>query len=114
VATQTSISGDIESPQTSTWEPVLRLIQNAFFKAILPDSKKKFRPVAPLANGNQKQKIDQSLSRSFQDLAKSLSVDDDPAPFADDNLLAVKIIEVLGDLLARGSHNPGKTFVTDI
>ena len=36
VATQTSISGDIESPQTSTWETVLRLVQNAFFKAILP------------------------------------------------------------------------------
>jgi Domain of Unknown Function (DUF748) len=36
VATQTSISGDIESPQTSTGETVLRLIQNAFFKAILP------------------------------------------------------------------------------
>ena len=36
VATQTSISGDIEAPETSTWETVLRLIQNAFFKAILP------------------------------------------------------------------------------
>lgn len=36
VATQTSISGDIESPETSTWETVLRLIQNAFFRAILP------------------------------------------------------------------------------
>jgi hypothetical protein len=36
VATQTSISGDLESPQTSTWETILRLVQNAFFKAILP------------------------------------------------------------------------------
>jgi hypothetical protein len=36
VATQTTVSGDIESPQTSTWETVVRLIQNAFFKAILP------------------------------------------------------------------------------
>ncbi len=36
VATQTTVSGDIESPQTSTWETVGRLIQNAFFKAILP------------------------------------------------------------------------------
>jgi hypothetical protein len=35
-ATQTSISGDIESPQMSTWETILRLVQNAFFKAILP------------------------------------------------------------------------------
>ncbi len=40
VATQTSISGDIESPQTSTWETVLRIIQNAFFKAILPGFEK--------------------------------------------------------------------------
>ena len=40
VATQTSISRDIESPQTSTWEAVLRIIQNAFFKAILPGFEK--------------------------------------------------------------------------
>jgi Domain of Unknown Function (DUF748) len=40
VATETSISGDIEAPQTSTWETVLRLIQNAFFKAILPGFEK--------------------------------------------------------------------------
>ena len=40
VATQTSISGDIEQPQTSTWETVVRLIQNAFFKAILPGFEK--------------------------------------------------------------------------
>jgi hypothetical protein len=36
VATQTTVSGDIESPETSTWETMLRLVQNAFFKAILP------------------------------------------------------------------------------
>jgi hypothetical protein len=36
VATQTPISGKIESPETSTSETLLRLIQNAFFKAILP------------------------------------------------------------------------------
>jgi Domain of Unknown Function (DUF748) len=36
VATQTTISGDIESPQVSTWETLLRLVQNAFFRAILP------------------------------------------------------------------------------
>jgi Domain of Unknown Function (DUF748) len=40
VATQTTISGDIEKPQTSTLETVLRLIQNAFFKAILPGFEK--------------------------------------------------------------------------
>jgi len=36
VATKTPISGDVESPQTSTWETVANLVQNAFFKAILP------------------------------------------------------------------------------
>jgi Domain of Unknown Function (DUF748) len=36
VATQTTVSGDIEAPQASTWETVVRLVQNAFFKAILP------------------------------------------------------------------------------
>ena len=36
VATKTSVSGDIESPQTNTWEIVGRLIENAFFRAILP------------------------------------------------------------------------------
>jgi hypothetical protein len=40
VATQVSVSGDIESPQTSTWETVVRLIQNAFFQAILPGFEK--------------------------------------------------------------------------
>jgi hypothetical protein len=36
VATEIPISGDIESPQTSTWDTLLGIIQNAFFKAILP------------------------------------------------------------------------------
>jgi hypothetical protein len=40
VATQTSVSGDVESPQTSTWEIVIRLVQNAFFRAILPGFEK--------------------------------------------------------------------------
>src|ERR1051325_2185191 len=36
VATKVPISGDVESPQTGTWETILGLFQNAFFKAILP------------------------------------------------------------------------------
>ena len=52
VATQTSISGDIESPQTSTWETVLRLVQNAFFKAILPG----FDREVSQSNATQKRK----------------------------------------------------------
>lgn len=36
VATKTSLSGRIEDPQTSTLDIVVRLVQNAFFNAILP------------------------------------------------------------------------------
>jgi hypothetical protein len=36
VATKVPITGDIESPQTSTWQMVVKLVENAFFKAILP------------------------------------------------------------------------------
>jgi hypothetical protein len=36
VATKSSVSGPIENPNTSTWQILVRLVQNAFFKAILP------------------------------------------------------------------------------
>jgi hypothetical protein len=36
VSTKTDLSGTLDDPQTSTWQIVLGLIQNAFFKAILP------------------------------------------------------------------------------
>ncbi len=36
VATRAEISGRLDSPQVSPWEVARRLIQNAFFKAILP------------------------------------------------------------------------------
>ncbi|MGH7268417.1 MAG: DUF748 domain-containing protein [Candidatus Rokuibacteriota bacterium] len=36
VATQADLSGRVADPQTSTWQILVRLIQNAFFKAILP------------------------------------------------------------------------------
>ena len=36
VATKTDISGRIDDPDTSTWQTVINLIRNAFFKAILP------------------------------------------------------------------------------
>lgn len=36
VATKTTASGRIDSPQTSTAETIVRLIQNAFFQGILP------------------------------------------------------------------------------
>jgi hypothetical protein len=40
VATRVPVSGDVEGPQTSTWETIVRVIQNAFFKAILPGFEK--------------------------------------------------------------------------
>jgi hypothetical protein len=36
VATQIPIAGQLSNPQTSTWETIIGLVQNAFFKAILP------------------------------------------------------------------------------
>jgi hypothetical protein len=40
VATRVPIAGDVEGPDTGTWETLVRLIQNAFFKAILPGFEK--------------------------------------------------------------------------
>uniref|UniRef100_C6E8S2 DUF748 domain-containing protein n=1 Tax=Geobacter sp. (strain M21) TaxID=443144 RepID=C6E8S2_GEOSM len=36
VATKADISGPLKSPQTSTWQILVQLVRNAFFKAILP------------------------------------------------------------------------------
>ncbi len=36
VATKAEVAGPVQDPEASTWEVVLRLVQNAFFKAILP------------------------------------------------------------------------------
>ncbi|HEV8675035.1 MAG TPA: DUF748 domain-containing protein [Methylomirabilota bacterium] len=36
VATKAEVSGSLDDPKTSTWQVIVRLIQNAFFKAILP------------------------------------------------------------------------------
>jgi hypothetical protein len=36
VATKADIAGPLDNPQASTWQVVVTLIQNAFFKAILP------------------------------------------------------------------------------
>src|SRR5262249_40881910 len=40
VATETSVRGHVGNVHTSTWEVVLNLIQNAFFKSILPGLKR--------------------------------------------------------------------------
>jgi hypothetical protein len=36
VATKVPVSGSVDNPKTSTWQTVINMIQNAFFKAILP------------------------------------------------------------------------------
>jgi hypothetical protein len=43
VATQTEISGPLESPTTSTWQTLINLIRNAFFKAVLPGFEKEVK-----------------------------------------------------------------------
>ena len=40
VATRARISGPLEKPETSTWQIIVELIKNAFFKAILPSFEK--------------------------------------------------------------------------
>ena len=40
VATRADISGQAGNPETSTWQIVGQLIENAFFKAILPSFEK--------------------------------------------------------------------------
>lgn len=40
VATKADLSGSVKNPKTSTWDVLAKLIQNAFFKAILPGFEK--------------------------------------------------------------------------
>ena len=40
VATKADISGPIGSPKTSTWQIIINLVKNAFFKSILPGFEK--------------------------------------------------------------------------
>ncbi len=44
VATLTDVSGPLENPHTSTWQTVVNLTTNAFFKAFLPGFEKEVRP----------------------------------------------------------------------
>ncbi|MBJ6728016.1 DUF748 domain-containing protein [Geomesophilobacter sediminis] len=45
VATKADISGPLKSPQTSTWQIIVELVRNAFFKAILPTFEHEARAV---------------------------------------------------------------------
>lgn len=44
VATKTDLSGTLENPRTTTWQTVVNLVKNAFFKAVLPGFEKAIGP----------------------------------------------------------------------
>jgi hypothetical protein len=46
VATRAEISGRLDNPQVSVVDVILRLVQNAFFKAIVPGLEPETRPVS--------------------------------------------------------------------
>ena len=43
VATEVDISGPVENPSGSTLQAIVKLIQNAFFRAILPGFEREVR-----------------------------------------------------------------------
>jgi hypothetical protein len=51
VATQTHVSGSTGSPKVSTWEVVVNLVRNAFFRAILPGFEQSVRERSGGTNG---------------------------------------------------------------
>jgi len=63
VATVTTVSGRLENPQTSTWEAVGGLVQNAFFKAILPGFEK--------ATGHPRKDKDDTKAQAMASTAKT-------------------------------------------
>lgn len=44
VATRADLSGQVENPRASTWQIIVRLVQNAFLKAILPGFEREVSP----------------------------------------------------------------------
>jgi hypothetical protein len=54
VATKASISGPLENPDADTWEIIAKLIQNAFFKAILPGLDREIVDAGIWSAANQK------------------------------------------------------------
>ena len=47
VATKAELTGPLENPQTSTWQTLANLIQNAFFRAILPGFEREYGRARP-------------------------------------------------------------------
>jgi hypothetical protein len=44
VATKAEVAGPVENPQAGTWATLVRLIQNAFFQAVLPGFERQIKP----------------------------------------------------------------------
>jgi len=44
VATRTDVSGPLQNPRSSTWQTVINLVTNGFFKALLPGFEKEVGP----------------------------------------------------------------------
>jgi hypothetical protein len=42
VATKADVTGPVETPRAKTWQVVVKLIENAFFKAVLPGLEKQY------------------------------------------------------------------------
>jgi hypothetical protein len=44
VATLADLSGEVENPEASTWQIIIKLVENAFLKAILPGFEREVSP----------------------------------------------------------------------
>jgi len=60
VATVARISGPVEDPNASTVQIIGRLIQNAFFKAILPGFEREFKRAEPLPYRSAKRRLERA------------------------------------------------------
>lgn len=44
VVTRADLSGEVENPEASTWQIIVRLVQNAFLREILPGFEREASP----------------------------------------------------------------------
>jgi hypothetical protein len=65
VATKVEVAGSIENPKTSTWQTVVNLIQNAFFRAILPGFERQVRGLKGDDHQGSTSETSESAASSF-------------------------------------------------
>jgi len=65
VATKVEISGSVENPKASTWQTIVNLIQNAFFKAILPGFERQVTGAKADAHQGAKSETSESAASSL-------------------------------------------------